>query len=274
MIYEQIQQSVQFIRSITDFKPVTGIILGTGLGNFTDEIQEKMEIDYAQIPHFPISTVQGHSGKLILGKLGGKPIVVMSGRFHWYEGYTMRQITFPVRVLKNLGIQNIVITNVSGSTNADILAGDLVFVRDHINLLPDNPLRGDHDDRLGVRFPDMSDVYDKILIHKGLEICEKNHIRATTGVYVGFPGPSLETPSEYRFLNLIGGDLVGMSTVPEVIVAKQADLKILVISIVSNQCFPPNIIQETTIESVIALAKATAPKLEFVIRNLLENNYL
>jgi purine-nucleoside phosphorylase len=274
MLYEQIQQSIEYIRTITDFKPITGIILGTGLGDFTTEIQQKIEINYAEIPHFPISTVQGHSGKLIFGWLGGRPVVVMSGRFHWYEGYTMRQVTFPVRVLKGLGIQNIVVTNVSGSTNADILAGDLVFVRDHINLLPDNPLRGDHDDRLGVRFPDMSDVYDKTLIHKGLEICNLNHIRACTGVYVGFPGPSLETPSEYRFLNLIGGDLVGMSTVPEVIVAKHSDLKILVISVVSNQCFPPNIIQETTIESVIALAKATAPKLQFVIRNLLENNIL
>jgi purine-nucleoside phosphorylase len=274
MLYEQIQQTVQYIRTITDFKPTTGIILGTGLGNFIDEIQQKIEIDYAKIPHFPISTVQGHAGKLIFGYLGGKPIVVMAGRFHWYEGYTMRQITFPVRVLKGLGIQNIVITNVSGSTNADILAGDLVLVRDHINLLPDNPLRGDHDERLGVRFPDMSDVYDKTLIHKGLEICALNHIRACTGVYVGFPGPNLETPSEYRFLNFIGGDLVGMSTVPEVLVAKHSELKILVISVVSNQCFPLNIIQETTLESVIALAKATAPKLQFVIRNLLENNVL
>jgi purine-nucleoside phosphorylase len=274
MLYEQIHQSIQYIRTITDFKPTTGIILGTGLGDFTTEIQQKIEIDYAQIPHFPISTVQGHAGKLIFGYLGGKPIVVMAGRFHWYEGYTMRQITFPVRVLKGLGIQNIVITNVSGSTNADILAGDLVFVRDHINLLPDNPLRGDHDERLGVRFPDMSDVYDKTLIHKGLEICKQHHIRACTGVYVGFPGPNLETPSEYRFLNLIGGDLVGMSTVPEVLVAKHSDLKIFVISVVSNQCFPLNIIQETTLESVIALAKATAPKLQFVIRKLLENNYL
>ncbi|MEO0041305.1 MAG: hypothetical protein RL329_753 [Bacteroidota bacterium] len=269
MLYEQIQESLQFIRRITDAQPHVGIILGTGLGDFTDIIQHKIEINYADIPHFPVSTVESHQGKLIFGQVDGKSVVVMSGRFHWYEGYSMRQVTFPVRVLKALGIETIVITNVSGSTNATILAGDLVFVRDHLNMMPDNPLRGVNDERLGVRFPDMAHTYDKTLIQNGLAFCQKNQIRACTGVYVGFPGPNLETPAEYRFLNGIGGDLVGMSTVPEVLVAKHSNLKIVVLSIVSNQCFPPDIIQETTLESVIALAKATAPKLQAVIRHLL-----
>ena len=268
MLYEQIQEAVNYIRSYTDFQPEYGIILGTGLGNLTDDMLIAYEIDYRDIPFFPTSTVKSHKGKLVFGYLEGVAVVVMSGRFHYYEGYTMQQVTFPVRVLKLLGITTLFITNVAGSTNADIEAGDLVLIEDHINLQPENPLRGDNDERLGVRFPDMLKTYDKALISKGLHIGRKNNIRVHSGVYVALQGPNLETPAEYRFLNRIGGDVVGMSTIPEVLVARHAELRLFVISLVSNKCFPiPN---ETTLESVIAVAEEAEPKMRFLIKELLK----
>ena len=270
-MYDKIQEAVLYIRSLTDFDPQFGIILGTGLGNLTDDLLIAAELNYADIPHFPLSTVQSHKGKLIFGYLQGKPVVVMAGRFHYYEGYSMQQITFPIRVLKFLGIQTLVITNVAGSTNAAIEAGDIVFIKDHINLQADNPLRGDNDERLGERFPDMLETYDKMLITKGLDIAKKHHIRASSGVYVALQGPNLETPAEYRFLNIIGGDVVGMSTVPEVIVARHSGLRLLVISIVSNKCFPIEDIQPTTIESVIAVAREAEQKMRKIIKELLND---
>jgi purine-nucleoside phosphorylase len=269
LLYDHIQEAVNYIQERTTFEPQCGIILGTGLGNLTDDMLVACELDYKDIPHFPISTVQSHKGKLVFGYLEGKPIVVMAGRFHYYEGYSMQQVTFPVRVLKFLGIETIIITNVAGSTNANIEAGDLVFVKDHINLQPENPLRGDNDERLGVRFPDMLSTYDKILIDKALDISEKNNIQAHTGVYVALQGPNLETPAEYHFIHTIGGDLVGMSTVPEVLVARHSGLKIMVISLVSNKCFPIEDIKETTLESVIAVAHQAELKMRLVIRQLM-----
>lgn len=267
--FEKIQEAVAKIRQHTDFQPVTGIILGTGLGGLIEEIEVSTEIDYAEIPHFPQPTVEGHRGKLIFGKLAGKPVVAMAGRFHFYEGYSMRQVTFPVRVLRLLGIERLFITNVSGGVNADFRAGDLVFVNDHINLQPENPLRGNNDERLGPRFPDMLETYDKQLIISALRIADAHKIRAHEGVYVALPGPNLETPAEYRMLNRIGGDLVGMSTVPEVLVARHMGLPVFVCSLVSNACFPIEIIQKTTLESVIAVAREAEPKMRILIKELL-----
>jgi purine-nucleoside phosphorylase len=274
MLYEQIQEAVDYIRLYTDFAPTYGIILGTGLGNLTDDLLVACEIEYRDIPHFPVSTVQSHKGKLVFGYLEGKSVVVMAGRFHYYEGYSAQEVTFPIRVLKFLGIETLFITNVAGSTNGDIEAGDIVFVSDHINLQPDNPLRGQNDDRLGVRFPDMKNAYDKSLINKGLAIAHENSIRAHSGVYVALQGPNLETPAEYNFIHRIGGDFVGMSTVPEVLVARHSELQTMVISIASNKCFPLHEIKETTVADVIAVATKAEPKMRLIIKELIKNDSL
>lgn len=269
MIYEQIQEALQFIRTKTDFQPQFGIILGTGLGNLTQEIKVNTSIDYQEIPHFPTSTVESHQGKLIFGTLAGKPIVAMAGRFHYYEGYSMKQVTFPVRVMKFLGIERLIISNVSGSTNEKIEAGDIVLVKDHINLQPENPLRGANDERLGIRFPDMLQTYDKEMLGKAKEIAKENNILAHEGVYLALQGPNLETPAEYNFIHRIGGDIVGMSTVPEVLVARHSKLKVFVISVVSNKCYPIETLTETTLEEVIALAQEAEPKMRLIVKELL-----
>jgi purine-nucleoside phosphorylase len=269
-LFDQIQESVDKIRERTPFLPFTGIILGTGLGNLTDEMNIVAELDYSEIPHFPRPTVESHRGKLVFGFLSEKPVVVMAGRFHFYEGYSMQQVTFPVRVLKFLGIQQLFITNVSGGTNPHFKAGDLVFVNDHINLQPENPLRGENDERLGPRFPDMLETYDKTLIYKALDISKKNYITAHEGVYTALSGPNLETPAEYNFIHKMGGDLVGMSTVPEVLVARHMNLPVFVCSLVSNACFPTTILKKTTLESVIAVAVAAEPKMRLVLKELLK----
>jgi len=270
MLYDQIQETIQFIRSKTNFQPEFGIILGTGLGQLTDDIEVVFEIPYSEIPHFPVSTVQSHKSKLIFGKLAGKNIVAMAGRFHFYEGYSMEQVTFPVRVLKFLEIKKLIISNVSGSTNADFNAGDIVFVKDHINLQPENPLRGNNDERLGPRFPDMLKTYDRKLNAKALEIAKQNNITAHEGIYVALQGPNLETPAEYQFLHRIGGDLVGMSTVPEVLVARHMGLPVFVLSVVSNKCFPIEEITETTVEDVIQLANEVQPKMSLIVKEMLK----
>lgn len=269
-LYDEIQEAIEYIRIYTNLEPQYGIVLGTGLGNLTDDLLIECEIEYKDIPYFPVSTVESHKGKLIFGYLEGQAVVVMAGRFHYYEGYSMQQVTFPIRIMKFLGIETVILTNVSGSTNASYEAGDLVFVKDHINLQSENPLRGENDERLGVRFPDMKNTYDKNLILKGLEIAKKNNIRAHSGIYFSWQGPNLETPAEYRFINIIGGDLVGMSTVPEVLVARHSDLKILVISIISNKCFPIESIKETTVQDVIAIAVEAEPKMRLIIKELLK----
>ncbi len=270
MLYDQIQEAVNFIQSKIKFEPDFGIILGTGLGQLVDDINISDEIPYSEIPHFPESTVQSHKSKLIFGTLAGKKVIAMAGRFHFYEGYSMKQVTFPVRVLKFLGIKKLVISNVSGSTNANINAGDIVFIKDHINLQPENPLRGINDERLGPRFPDMLKTYDKSLNAKALEIAARNNIVAHEGVYVALQGPNLETPAEYGFLNRIGGDLVGMSTVPEVIVARHMGLPVFVLSVVSNKCFPIEDITETTVEEVIELANEVQPKMSLIVKEMLK----
>lgn len=268
-LFDQINQAASYIRSRTAFQARCGIILGTGLSGLAHEIEAVAEIPYQDIPHFPLATVQSHQGKLVFGYFGGQPVVAMAGRFHYYEGYSAQQITFPVRVLHALGIQRLVLSNAAGSVNASIEAGDIVFVRDHINLQPENPLRGPNDEAIGPRFPDMKYAYDRELNAKGLAIARRHGIRAHEGVYLCLQGPNLETPAEYRFANIIGADLVGMSTVPEVLVARHSGLPVLVLSAATNKCFPIEEIKETTVEEVIAVANAIEPKMRLILEELM-----
>lgn len=268
-LYDQIQETIQYLQSRCTLSPRYGIILGTGLGNLTDDIEVVAEIPYEDIPHFPVSTVASHKGKLIFGQLAGQAVVAMAGRFHYYEGYSMKQVTFPVRVMKFLGVERLFISNAAGSTNAEMLAGDLVFIKDHINLQPENPLRGPNDERIGIRFPDMLHAYDRALNAKALQIAKEHKIRAHEGVYLSLQGPNLETPAEYGFINRIGADLVGMSTVPEVLVARHMELPLFVVSVVSNLCFPIDLIKETTLEEVIAVVEGVEPKMRTLIIDLI-----
>ena len=271
MLHDQIQEALQFIRTQTASQPAYGIVLGTGLSTVAQEIQVETELEYGAIPHFPSSTVQSHAGKLIFGTLAGKSVVAMAGRHHYYEGYTPQQITFPIRLFKALGVETVFLSNAAGSTNEFIEAGDLVIVRDHINLQPENPLRGPNDERLGPRFPDMLHAYDPDLIWKALELARELNIRAHSGVYVALQGPNLETPAEYQFVHRIGGDVVGMSTVPEVLVARHSGMKVFVISVVSNKCYPLDEIRETTVDDVIARVQATEPHVRRLFMELLKN---
>jgi purine-nucleoside phosphorylase len=270
MLYEKIQESLHYIRSRTRFQPTTGIILGTGLGKLSADIESVASIPYQDIPNFPVSTVQSHAGNLIFGYLARVPVVAMAGRFHYYEGYTMQQVTFPVRVMKALGVQRLIISNAAGSINPGIEAGDLVFIKDHINLQPENPLRGMNDERLGVRFPDLLHTYEKAWLDKAMLLAKVHGIRAYMGVYAGLPGPNLETPAEYEFLHRIGADVVGMSTIPEVLVARHANMKVFVISVVSNKSYPLETIRETTVKEVIATVEAAEPKVSLIIKSLLK----
>ena len=231
---EQIKQTCEYIRSQTNgFAPELGVILGTGLGSLTDSIETAYALDYASIPGFPVSTVQGHKGRLIFGTLGGKQIVAMQGRFHYYEGYTMQQVTFPVRVMKLLGIKTLFVSNASGGINPTFRTGDLMVITDHINLLP-NPLIGKNIDELGPRFPDMHNCYDKALIAQATRIAAEENIKLQYGVYVGGTGPTFETQAEYRYFKAIGGDAAGMSTVPEVIVARHMSIPVFGVSVITN----------------------------------------
>ncbi len=268
-LFDQIQEAAAFIKGKTALQPKVGIILGTGLSNLADHIETAVEISYADIPHFPVSTVQSHKGKLVFGHLQGMPVVAMAGRFHYYEGYTAQQITFPVRVMAAMGIQRLVISNAAGSVNPNIEAGDIVFVRDHINLHPENPLRGENDERLGPRFPDMLNAYDRSLNAKGLTVAKQLGIRAHEGVYLSLQGPNLETPAEYKFANIVGADMVGMSTVPEVLVARHANIPVLVLSVATNKCYPIEELTETTVDEVIAVAQGAEPKMREILSGLM-----
>ena len=269
-LYDRIGEAADYILGqCPNFRPKTAIILGTGLGDLTDDAQKVAVIPYSDIPHFPISTVPSHKNQLVLGHIDGHAVAILAGRFHYYEGYTMQQVTFAVRVMHRLGASQLIVSNVTGSLQPHILAGDLVLIRDHINLMPDNPLRGENDDRLGPRFPDMSQAYDPLLLDLAARIAAENNIRAHRGVYAALPGPNLETPAEYRYLHTIGADIVGMSSVPEVIVARHAGMRVFAISIASNQAYPFDTIGKTTLEEVIATANEAAPKMRFVVRGLL-----
>ena len=240
MTLQQIQEATHYLQQQTNgFIPQTGIILGTGLGALVNDIEIDYTIEYEYIPHFPVSTVEFHKGRLLFGILAGKKVICMQGRFHYYEGYTMQQVTFPVRVMKLLGIQQLLVSNAAGGLNPSYQTSDLMIINDHISqFLPENPLRGANLDSLGDRFPDMSDVYDEQLIENALQIAQKHGIRAHAGVYVSVTGPQLETKAEYRMLRLLGADAVGMSTVPEVIAANHIGLPCAAISVLTDECDP------------------------------------
>lgn len=234
MSFEQIQETASFIRSKIKNAPVAGIILGSGLGDLAKVVEAEVEIAYSEIPNFPHSTVEGHAGKLIFGTLKGRHVVLMAGRFHYYEGYTMQEVTFPVRVMKALGVETLFVSNAAGGMNPAFKVGDIMFIKDHINQFPEHPLRGQNDDRLGTRFPDMSEPYNLGLLAKAKAIAQKLEIPVHEGVYIGLQGPTFETRAEYHWLHVIGGDAVGMSTVPEVIVAIHGGMKVFATSIITD----------------------------------------
>ena len=264
---KQIKETVSFIESKITNKPEVGIILGTGLGGLVKEIEIKHILTYEEIPNFTVSTVEGHSGKLIFGILGGKNVIAMQGRFHYYEGYTMQQVTFPVRVMKFLGIKSLFVSNASGGVNPDYEIGDLMILNDHINLIP-NPLIGKNDNNMGPRFPDMSHTYDKGLIEKAVAFAKENKIRVQQGVYTAVTGPTLETPAEYKYFRIIGSDAVGMSTVPEIIVAHHIGLPCFAISIITDLGVPGKIVKVTH-EEIQSVAEVAEPKMSLIIKELI-----
>ncbi|MFZ6037443.1 MAG: purine-nucleoside phosphorylase [Bacteroidota bacterium] len=266
---ETIQQTSDYLKNKIGEIPNTAIILGTGLGELANEIDNKTEIPYAEIPNFPISTVEGHSGKLIIGTLGGKKILAMQGRFHFYEGYSMKEVTFPVRVFQALGIKYLFVSNAAGGMNPSFDIGDIMLIEDHINMFPEHPLRGKNYDELGTRFPDMSEAYDKKLRMLAMQIANEKNIKLQHGVYVGVQGPTFETPAEYQFFRVIGGDAVGMSTVPEVIVANHAKMKVLAFSIITDLGVPGKIV-EVSHEEVQEAAKIAQPKMAEIMRAIVQ----
>jgi len=262
-----INEAVSFIKEKISDAPETAIILGSGLGKIVDHLEVECEIDYETIPHFPVSTVEGHAGKLISGKLGETRVLVMQGRFHFYEGYTMEEVIFPVRVMKFLGIKTLVVSNAAGGMNPEFEIGDIMVINDHICLMP-NPLVGKHESAFGARFPDMSQTYDPELLQKARQLSAKLEIPIREGCYVGVSGPTLETPKEYEYMRIIGGDAVGMSTVPEAIAAHQMGIRLFAVSVITDLGVPGKI-QKLTHNDVIEAAERTAPKLTRLIIQLI-----
>ena len=265
---EKIQETAKFIQDRVKLKPEIGIVLGTGLGGLTNEIETTKSIPYAEIPNFPISTVKGHKGKLIFGKLGAKNVIAMQGRFHYYEGYTMQEITFPIRVLKLLGIKLLILSNAAGGVNPDYNVGDMMVINDHINLMGNNPLIGKNHDDLGPRFPDMSETYDQKAIRTFTKIARHHNIHFQKGIYAGVTGPTFETPSEYKYIHTIGADAVGMSTVPEAIVARHMGLRIFAVSIISDLGVEGKIV-EISHEEVLEAAAQVEPRLTLILKDML-----
>jgi purine-nucleoside phosphorylase len=266
---EKIIETTAFLKAKGISNPDAGIILGTGLGELTAKIDNRIEIDYKDIPHFPLSTVEGHAGKLIYGEFGGKKIVAMKGRFHYYEGYEREQVALPVRVLKYLGIKCLFLSNAAGGVNPLFRIGDIMIITDHINLLP-NPLIGPNDDRIGARFPDMSVAYDKALVEKALHIAEKNNIRIHKGVYLSTSGPTFETPAEYKYFRIIGADAVGMSTTPEVIIARHMKLPCFAVSVITDLGVEGKI-EYTTHESVQNEAAKTESRMTTIMTEMISS---
>jgi purine-nucleoside phosphorylase len=268
-VIQQLQETAAFIRNQTATTPTVGIVLGSGLGNFTAEIKVETEISYSDIPHFPVSTVEGHSGKLIIGELGGKKVVAMAGRFHFYEGYTPQQVIYPIRVMKALGVETIFISNAAGGTNKDWKVGDLMIIRDHISFFAINPLLGKNEDELGPRFPDMSEPYAAELISKAKAIANRLSIPVHTGIYFGVTGPTFETRSEYQLIKTLGGDAVGMSTVQEVIAAAHSGVKVFAMSVITDIGIrdEENVI---THEEVLQAANDAEPKLTAIFTQLIQ----
>ncbi len=267
---EKIKATADFLKETTNFKPEAGIILGSGLGGLVKAIDVKHEFEYSKIPNFPVSTVEGHHGKLIFGILEGKNVVAMQGRFHYYEGYPMQEVTFPVRVLKMLGIKALFLSNAAGGLNKSFEVGDLMIIKDHINMFPENPLRGENIDELGTRFPEMSEAYDTKLIARAKQIAKENNIKYQQGVYVGSAGPTLETPAEYNMFRILGADVTGMSTVPEVITARHMNIPCFGISIVTNLAEPDITDKPTTHDEVQNVAEVAEPKLTLIFKELIK----
>jgi purine-nucleoside phosphorylase len=269
LLYDRIQDAIRVVRKATPLQPEVGIILGTGLGGLAEKISVDVALPYEQIPGFPLSTVESHAGRLLLGRLGTRPVVAMQGRFHRYEGYGLAEVTFPVRVMRALGARTLVVSNACGGMNPLWNPGDLVLISDHINLLGDNPLIGANDDRLGSRFPDMSDPYDRELRALARTVATELGIGLREGIYVAVPGPNLETRAEYRMLRGMGADVVGMSTVPEVIVAAHGGMRTVGISIITDQCLP-DALEPADIGRIIETARRAEPSLTRLIAGLVE----
>ena len=267
-MWDKVQQTVKYILDATNFKPHYGVILGSGLGGFTDDIDVEFAIPYSELPNFPVSTVQGHGGKLIFGKIGGINVVAMQGRFHYYEGYSMQEVTFPVRVMKQLGVEKLVVSNASGGVNPLYKVGDIVLIYDHINMMPEHPLRGKNDERFGPRFVNMGEPYSLKMIKHAKEIAVTNSINVKDGIYLGLQGPTFETLSEYRMVKNLGADCVGMSTVPEVIVARHMDMECFGISVITDMG-EGETIASISHEEVLLAAKNAEPKMRTLIKELI-----
>lgn len=268
-LYDRAEAAAAVIRAKFARRPGAAVILGTGLGRLAAEIDAEVVIEYADIPGFPLSTVESHAGRLLCGTLGGKTVIAMQGRFHRYEGYSLQQVTFPVRVLRALGVDTLIVSNACGGLHPLWQAGDLMLIADHINLIGDSPLIGPNDDRLGPRFPDLSMPYDEALRASACAVASELRIPLREGVYVAVAGPNLETRAEYRFLRAIGADVVGMSTVPEVLVAVHAGMRVLGLSIVTDMCLP-DALEPATLERIVAVANGAEPKLTALVRGVLE----
>lgn len=268
-LLKKIEETLEVIKKSTKDNYSNGIILGTGLGGLVKEIKIEHEIDYATLPHFPLSTVESHKGKLIFGTVGDKKVVAMQGRFHYYEGYSMQQIVYPVRVMKYLGVKTLLVSNACGGMNPLFKKGDVMLMADHINLLGDNPLIGKNYDELGPRFPDMSEPYSLELINLAEEIALEKKVKLQKGVYVAVPGPNLETKAEYRFLRGIGADVVGMSTIPENIAANHMGMKVLGISIITDECFP-DALKPVNVTEIIATAMEAEPRMTLIMKEVIK----
>lgn len=268
-MFQALHETVEYIKRKTDnFEPEFGIVLGTGLGGLVSEIEVEYNLMYSNIPNFPISTLEFHSGKLIFGTLQGKKVIAMQGRLHYYEGYSMQQITFPIRAMKALGIKRLFVSNAAGSLNSDFKKGDLMIINDHINLQPESPLRGHNDADMGPRFPDMSEPYNRKMITTAMEIAKAEKIACHQGVYVSVTGPNLETKAEYKYLSIIGGDAVGMSTVPEVIVANHMAVPVFAISVLTDEGFT-DVLKPVSLEEILETAKIAEPKMTKILSQLI-----
>lgn len=266
-LYDKIQVTKEYILTKTGSRPAIGIILGSGLGSLTEIVEDAEEITYSSIPNFPVSTVEGHKGKLVFGKLSGKEVVMMAGRFHYYEGYDMKEVTFPVRVMKAIGVDSLMVSNASGGMNSAFKVGDIMLIKDHINLFPEHPLRGSNDERLGVRFPDMSEPYDLELLTKAENIAIKLKFEVKKGIYAGLQGPTYETPAEYDWIHRSGADCVGMSTVPEVIVARHSDMRVFALSVITDLGIEGHV-EKISHEEILEAAEAAAPKMAQLVSEL------
>ena len=270
-MWDKVQETVQFLKDKTqDFSPEYGVILGSGLGGFADDISVDFTIDYHDIPNFPVSTVQGHKGALLFGTIGTKKVVAMQGRFHYYEGYNMQEVTFPVRVMKYIGVDKLIVSNASGGVNPSFKVGDVMMITDHINFMPEHPLRGKNDERFGPRFLNMSEPYSRAMMQKGRELAKEIGFDLKEGVYLALQGPTFETLAEYRMVKNLGADCVGMSTVPEVIVARHMDMNCFGVSVITDMGDEENI-HDVNHEEVLEAAKTAEPKVRALIQNLILN---